>query len=145
MSLVKFNPRNASLNSIWDDFFHRDSFDSASPTIPAHNVPAVNIIENADSFQIEVAAPGYNKGDFKLDLDNHQLRLSVEKKDEKEENNSTYNLKEFSYSSFSRSFRLSKKVDSEKISAKYENGMLIIDLPKKEEAKVQPLRAIKIK
>lgn len=145
MSLVKFNPANTSLDNIWDDFFKRNVWDSARPTIPAHNIPAVNIREDDDAFQIEVAAPGYVKDNFQLDLDNNQLRLSVEHKEEAKTDKENYTLKEFSYKSFSRSFRLPKTVSAENISAKYENGMLLIDLPKKEEAKVQPLRTIKIK
>jgi HSP20 family protein len=100
------------------------------------NLPAVNINETKDEFKIEVAAPGLKKEDFKINLDNNVLTISSEKEESKEENDENIRRREFSYSSFMRSFQLpEQEVDSEKIQAKYENGILKIELPKKEEAK----------
>jgi HSP20 family protein len=100
------------------------------------NLPAVNINETKDEFKIEVAAPGLKKEDFKVNLDNDVLTISSEKEESKEENDDSIRRREFSYSSFMRSFQLpEQEVDSERIQAKYENGILKIELPKREEAK----------
>jgi HSP20 family protein len=108
-------------------------------------LPAVNIKEGKDDFQIEVAAPGMEKKDFKIDLENDQLTISSERKNEKEEKDDSYTRREFSYQSFSRTFTLPEHlVDGEKISAKYADGILRIIVPKKEEAKPKPPRTIKI-
>jgi HSP20 family protein len=108
-------------------------------------LPAVNIKETADDFQIEVAAPGLSKNDFKINLDNNQLVISSEHKDEKKEENENYTRKEFSYQSFQRSFTVDQAlVDGEKINAKYADGILNIVLPKREEVKPKPAKEIKI-
>jgi len=106
--------------------------------------PAANIIENNDSFQLEIAAPGLVKNDFKINLENNILTISVEIEDEKREEGKNYSRKEFYYGSFSRSFTLPKTIDLEKIKADYDNGILKIALPKKEEAKVELKKEIKI-
>lgn len=98
-------------------------------------VPAVNIKENKDLFTITMAVPGMKKEDFKIDLDGHMITVSSEKEekiDEKEENLTRY---EYNFSSFSRSFTMPEEVDMNKIEAKYENGILSVHLPKKEDAK----------
>jgi HSP20 family protein len=108
-------------------------------------LPAVNIKENADAFMVEMAAPGMAKEDFKIELNNDLLTISSEKKNEKEtKEGETYTRREYSYQSFSRSFTLPNTVDGEKISAKYENGVLSIEIPKKEEAKPKPAKQISI-
>jgi HSP20 family protein len=96
---------------------------------------------------VEVAAPGMKKGDFKIQLYANILSISSEKKDQYEENNKDekYSCKEFSYQSFQRTFTLPKGVvDEDKIEAKYENGLLRLLIPKKEEAKQKPPRQIHI-
>jgi len=108
------------------------------------NDPAANIIENQDSFQLEIAAPGLVKNDFKINLDNNILTISAEIEDEKREEGKNYSRKEFYYGSFSRSFNLPKTIDLDKIKADYESGILKIALPKKEEAKVELKKEIKI-
>lgn len=110
------------------------------------SVPSVNIQETEENFLVEVAAPGRSREDFQIELDNEILTISSEDKKENEvkENNGKYTRREFSYSSFKRSFSLPETIDSEKIAATYKNGVLEITLPKKEEAKAQPKRMIEI-
>ncbi|MGA8854672.1 MAG: Hsp20/alpha crystallin family protein, partial [Christiangramia sp.] len=110
------------------------------------SIPAVNIMETEDSFNVEVAAPGMNKEDFNIELDKDVLTISSEEKNENEttDKNGRFTRKEFSYSTFKRAFSLPDSVDSAKISAAYNNGVLEIALPKKEEAKVQAKRLIDI-
>jgi len=106
--------------------------------------PAANIIESNDSFRLEIAAPGLVKNDFKINLENNIITISAEVEDEKREEGKNYSRKEFYYGSFSRSFTLPKIIDLEKIMADYESGILKIALPKKEEAKVELKKEIKI-
>lgn len=135
--------RRSSLPDLVDEFFGRDflgNFDEQTGV----NMPAVNIIEEKDDFSIEVAAPGLDKKDFKIDLDHNVLTISSEKKDEKKEEDKKFMRREFSYTSFKRSFTLPNTVDAEKIEAKHKDGVLSITMPKKEEAKEKPARQIKI-
>jgi HSP20 family protein len=106
-------------------------------------IPPANIIESKIDFRIEIAAPGFEKSDFKIDLDKKLLTISLEKPvDENAEEN--YNLKEYNFNSFNRSFRISDKIDTDKINAIYKNGLLQVSLPKREEAIEKPAREIKI-
>lgn len=106
-------------------------------------IPPANIIESKFDFMIEIAAPGFEKSDFKIDLDKNMLTISMNKKvDENAEEK--YNLKEFNFSSFNRSFRVSDKINIDKVNAIYKNGLLQITLPKREEAIEKPAREIKI-
>lgn len=108
-------------------------------------LPAVNILEDDNNFQIELAAPGLKKEDFKIDFDNGSLIISSEIKDEKESKDKNFTRKEFNYQSFQRTFSIPKNlVNHEKISAAYENGLLRIKLPKAEEVKQKPVKQIKI-
>ncbi len=129
MSLVKFNQYPTFtdlLENIERNFLGRvDEYTG--------DVPAVNIKEENDKFVLEMAAPGMKKDDFQINLDNYQLTISSEKKEEKKEQEDNYTRREFLYSSFSRSFTLPKSIDIEKIKADYKNGILSIVLPKKEE------------
>lgn len=106
--------------------------------------PKVNIKETEDAFEVEMAVPGLNKSDFKIDLDNDTLSISTEVKEEKEHTEENYTRREFGYSSFKRVFTLPESVNEDHINAKYENGILNIHLPKKEEAKQKPVRSIEI-
>lgn len=108
-------------------------------------VPATNIRETDDEFVIEVAAPGMKKSDFEVNVDNGILSISYnfEKEDVKEEKNYTH--REFGYSSFKRSFTLPDAVNGDKVSATYDQGILFVNLPKKEEAKKKPVRLIDVK
>ncbi|MDZ7742295.1 MAG: Hsp20/alpha crystallin family protein [Bacteroidota bacterium] len=135
--------RRSSLPDLVDEFFGRDfmgNFDDQTGV----NMPAVNIVEDKNEFSIEVAAPGLDKNDFNIDLDHNVLTISSEKKDEKKEDNKKFMRREFSYTSFKRSFTLPNTVKADKISATHKDGVLSISIPKKEEAKEKPPRQIKI-
>lgn len=110
------------------------------------NIPLVNILETEDCFRVDVAAPGMTREEFNIELDNDILTISSNDKKEEENNGEqeSYTRKEFSYTNFKRAFSLPETVNYENISASYENGILVINLPKKEEAKVQPKRMIEI-
>lgn len=138
--------QNVPTMSNWlDDIFNRDL-----PAVLTSNfntgitLPKVNIKETADAFIVQMAVPGLKKSDFLIDLDNKVLSISTEIKEEKEHKAENYTRREFGYSSFKRTFNLPESVDDEKINANYENGILNILLPKKEEAKQKPARSIKI-
>jgi HSP20 family protein len=148
MTLLK---RNGSLNplpTLFDDFFSRDLFNWNNSNFSGTDttIPAVNIKETAGSYEVEVAAPGMTKGDFKIELDGNILTISSEKSHQKEEKeDERYSRREFSYQSFQRTFNLQKEVvDLENIQAKYENGLLRLLIPKKEEAKQRPPKLIQI-
>jgi HSP20 family protein len=139
--------RRSSMPNLVDDFFGRDMlsnfFDDFQTGI---SVPAVNIIEGKDDFRIEVAAPGLEKKDFTIDVKDNVLFITSERRKEDGENNNNekYMRREFSYSSFRRSFSLPDSVDVDKINATHKDGVLNISIPKKEEAKEKPPRQIKI-
>jgi len=108
-------------------------------------LPSVNIKESDDDFEVEVAAPGFAKDDFKIELNRELLTISSKKEINNEiKEGQQFTQREFSYQSFSRSFKLPNIVDSEKIGARYENGILRITIPKKEESKPRPARQIAI-
>jgi len=140
MTFIRWQHRNP-LSDMMTNFFDHDLGDFFGKRF---NDPAANIIENQDSFQLEIAAPGLVKNDFKINLDNNILTISAEIEDEKREEGKNYSRKEFYYGSFSRSFNLPKTIDLDKIKADYESGILKIALPKKEEAKVELKKEIKI-
>lgn len=131
--------------SFIDDFFGKDWMDSVFSDRPGISTPAVNVKETDDDFLIEVAAPGLEKKDFKVDLDNNVLTISSEKEvsDENKEEG-RFMRREFSYASFSRSFTLPEAVDAEKINARHADGILLITIPKREEAKRKPPKQIDI-
>jgi HSP20 family protein len=124
--------------SLFDDFFKpwNEWFDTSSALGRAITVPAVNITENVNDYNISVAAPGLKKNDFHINVDGNMLTISAEKEETKEEKEGeNYTRKEYNYSSFSRSFTLPQEVNREKIEASYEDGVLKLVLPKKEEVK----------
>lgn len=147
MSIIRRRDAGSMLPDLWDNFFNRDIFGWDSNFVnEGQSLPAVNIKENKDSFQVEMAAPGMKKSDFKIQIDGSSLTISSEKKDEKHEKEGNYSRKEFSYESFYRTFHLPKEiVDSDKINAKYEDGILKLEIPKREEAKQKPKRLIDVK
>lgn len=148
MSLLRRNDSGYStLPSLWDNFLNRDIFNWGSNYANSgSNVPSVNIKETPNSFEVELAAPGMEKKDFKVELDGNTLSISSERQEEQEEKDGeNYTRKEFSYRSFYRTFHLPKDVvDADKIKAKYENGLLQLSVPKREEAKQKPSRLIDI-
>lgn len=107
-------------------------------------VPSVNVLENTKDFKIEMAAPGLEKKDFKVEVDHGILTISTEKKEETKEEKENYTRREYSYNSFSRSLRLPDNCLPDKIDAKYENGVLHIAIPKKEIAAGKPAKQIKV-
>lgn len=146
MNLIKRNEANW-LPSVFDDMFKTDWLGGTTNVNSiGTSIPAVNIQENEDNFTVAVAAPGKTREDFKIELENDVLTISSEEKKENEtsEKNGRFTRKEFSYSNFKRAFSLPETVDSEKISASYNNGVLEINLPKREEAKVQAKRMIEV-
>ncbi len=105
--------------------------------------PRANVLETDDSFRIELATPGLSKKDFHLNVEKNKLTIKVEKETTKTDGE-TYRRKEFDYHKFSKSFTLSNKIEQTGIKASYKNGVLLVTLPKKEEAKEQPARTIDI-
>ncbi|ADY30679.1 Hsp20/alpha crystallin family protein [Cellulophaga lytica] len=134
-----------SWSRVIDDMFNLDL-----PTVFTSNfntgitLPKVNIKETPESFLVYMAAPGLDKSNFQVEIDNHSLTISAEIKEEEETNNQHYTRREFGYSSFKRTFTLPETVNDASIDAKYTNGILHITLPKKEEAKQKPARTINI-
>ncbi len=145
MSLVRFSNQ---MPGLFDRFLENDLFDWSNRNYSNTNttLPAVNIKEDEDGFEVEMSAPGLNKKDFKIELNNSVLTISSEKKAENEtKEGQRFSRREFSYQSFSRSFTLPETVAGDKIGAKYENGILRLSIPKKEEAKPKPVKQIEIK
>ncbi|MGE7774051.1 Hsp20/alpha crystallin family protein [Chitinophaga sp. NPDC101104] len=146
MSIIK-RTRDSfpSFANMFDDFFNRELYNwGLSNFSPGGTtVPAVNIKETPDHFEVEVAAPGMDKQDFKVQLDGNTLTISSEKVHRDDDSN--YSRKEFSYQSFQRTLTLPKDVvDESKISARYESGLLRLVIPKREEVKQKPPRLINI-
>ena len=127
-----------------DDFFGKDFLADIFDSSANKSIPEVNVIENAEEFKIDVAAPGLAKEDFKVDLHNNVLTISSEKEVRNLEEKEKYVRREFSYSSFQRSFSLPESVNQEKISAQHKDGILTLVIPKRDEAKEKPKREIKI-
>ncbi|HEX2936959.1 MAG TPA: Hsp20/alpha crystallin family protein [Bacteroidales bacterium] len=127
-----------------DDFFGGDLLNNFFDGYSGVKAPAVNIIEGKDDFRIEVAAPGLNKEDFNIQIDNNVLTISCEKENKIEDGEGKYMRREFSYSTFKRSFTLPESIDADKITAQHKDGILNITVPKKEEAKVKPSKQIAI-
>ena len=136
--------RKSMLPNLSDGFFGDDLFASFFETPTNTTMPAVNIKEGKEEFNIEVAAPGFEKKDFKIDLNNNVLEISSEKEERNEENGNKLMRCEFKYASFKRYFTLPDIVEPEKIKATYKEGILNVVIPKKDEAKVKPVRQISI-
>lgn len=138
--------RQNNFPSLIENFFGRDMNDFFNQGMSAmSNVPAVNVVEHNDGFRIEVAAPGLKKEDFKLNLNHNNLTISAYQENKTEEKeNEKYTRREFSYSSFQRTFMLPNSVEADQIKAHYTEGVLAIEIPKREDAKVKPPRQIEI-
>ena len=136
MTNVRLNqPTFRTLDSFFDNLL------SDMPSVQRRNetnFPAVNISENENAYELEFNAPGIKKEDFKITFDQSILTVSFEKKEEKKEETKKFIKREFSAQSFKRSFTLDDKINADAIEAKYENGLLILTLPKVEEVKVLP-------
>ena len=146
MSIVKRTHDNW-LPSVIDDMFKTDWFGNVSSVNRiGTSIPAVNIKESDDSYEVEVAAPGKTRDDFKIELDKDVLTIASEQRreDETKDEKGRFTRREFSYSTFRRAFSLPETVDTEKIAANYKEGVLVINLPKREEAKVPAKRMIEV-
>ncbi|HEX7367864.1 MAG TPA: Hsp20/alpha crystallin family protein [Pelobium sp.] len=145
MTLVKFNDqKRANGYSTFNELFDSLFTDGYLAPKTSHNVPAANVSETEGAYTLDLAAPGLKKEDFKIALDKDVLTVSAEVKTESNEEGKKFNKREFSYAAFSRSFTLPDLVDHSKIEASYNNGVLQVTIPKKEEAKILS-RQIEIK
>ena len=149
MSLIKFNNGNKLFPS-WtneslknflsnDNFFNHDFLEEDSL------MPAMNVKEHDKDFEIEFAAPGFSKKDFEVTIDDNTLNVCGEKQKETEEMDEGYTRKEFNYNSFKRSLKLPESINTDQeVKAIYKNGILKLNLQKKEEVKEQPKKVIKV-
>ena len=137
MNLIR--KQNTWFPSVMDDFLNTNW----NINVPSYSntLPAVNIIENDTDFILHIAAPGLNKNDFELSIENKVLSIEVVK----DPNNDDFTRQEFDYTSFKRTFSIPKTVEKSKISASYTNGVLNITLPKTKDALTEPKKLIKIK
>ncbi|MBA5246194.1 Hsp20/alpha crystallin family protein [Marnyiella aurantia] len=135
-------------NSFFDDFITKDLFEFNRPKFSPSEatLPSVNVLEQKDSFEIQVAAPGIKKENFKIDLERNVLTVGSETREETEQKDfdGSFTRREFNYSSFSRSFTLPDSVDADRIEAAYEDGILKITVPKKD-ITVENIKSIEIK
>jgi HSP20 family protein len=126
---------------VFSDSFFRENFLNDSDWTTS---PAVNIAEDNDAFRIEVAAPGLGKEDFRINVEKRVLEISSEKQTSNETSDEKYHRREFSYSSFKRTFSLPEYADTDNIKANYNNGILRVSVPKIEAAKNKPAKEISI-
>lgn len=145
MATQALSKQGETIPSVFDDFFKpwNEWFDGGKSRIM--NVPAVNITEQKDRYQVTLAAPGLKKEDFKIDVDGNMLTISSEKEERKEESDKKFTRKEYNYSSFSRSFTLPGEINQEKIDAQYADGVLKINLPRREDSKKLYSKQIPVK
>jgi HSP20 family protein len=136
-----------TMPSLFNDFFRpwNEWFDNGNLMSRTMNMPAVNITEEKNEYKVSLAVPGMKKDDFKIDIDGNMLTISNEKEETREEKEKKFTRKEYNYSSFSRTFTLPEEINKEKIEAKYEEGVLKILLPRKEEAKKVSAKHIAVK
>lgn len=145
MSLIKFNKNRFPFNNGLGDLFDRDSlFDNDFFNLEK-SLPAMNVKEHDNDFEIELASPGFEKKDFEITMNDDILEVSAEKSEEEEEKEDDYTRQEFNYRSFRRSLQLPKTVDdSKEVKATYKNGILKLQLMKKEAAKEKSKRIIEV-
>ena len=135
---------NNWLPSLIDEMFNNDYMGGTSQ-VNKRFIPAVNVSELEDKFQLEMSIPGFNKEDVEIEVDKDLLTISSEIENKEEETTEQFTRREFSKHSFKRAFNIPETVNQENIDATYENGILTISLPKKEEALPQPKRMISLK
>lgn len=134
--------KQSPITGIWSNILDQDFFGMPSYEHAAHTLPKVNIIEDDNGYKIELAVPGFEKNDFNIEIDDDVLSISLDK--EIDIKTTTYNKREFNFGSFKRAFNLPESANSANISAQYKSGILMIEIPKKEEAKPIPSRMIKV-
>jgi len=145
MNLINYNrePSLTTFDKFVDDFFNRN----IGQFVGSDNLvsqPSINVKETDDEFVLEVAAPGLQKSDFTINIENNHLKISAERKQENEVEEENFTRREFNYTAFSRQFHLPESVNEEQIEAVYNDGILNITLPKKDEAKPKAARSIDI-
>ncbi|MGZ4063917.1 MAG: Hsp20/alpha crystallin family protein [Bacteroidia bacterium] len=141
------NNRNLVFPALFDDFLVRDLFGAAKEHNIRNTMPAVNIKETDGAYELELSAPGMDKGDFKIEIENDTLTISAQRETKAEEKSGegNYTRREFSYQSFQRAFNLPENdVDSEQVSASYKDGILYILVPKKEQVKSKAVKAVQV-
>jgi len=136
--------KNSAFLPGWTDSFFSSPLWSDEERNVGISIPAINVKEDENQFNIEVAAPGLEKKDFKIELNNNILTISSEKVQKKEDTTKKITRREFCYTSFNRSFTLPNSVKDEGIKASYKDGILDINIPKKEEAKNKGPKCIDI-
>ena len=129
--------------SLFDEFFTRDFGIDLAPK--NYQTPAVNISEKEDAFHLELVAPGKDKKDFGVVLEEDTLTISTTSENEIVEDDTQFTRREFDYTSFTRSFRIPETIDTKRIKANYKNGLLSIVLPKQKEAIPEPKKQIEIR
>ncbi len=158
MSTLVNVPKNGSLANVnsqnnfpsWSNWINNFLNDDQMPLLNCLNfnrgitLPKVNILETADAYAVQMAVPGLKKSDFHIDLEEQLLSISADLQEEQNSSDAQYTRREFGYSSFKRTFSLPETVNDDQIEASYNDGILSILLPKKEEAKRKPAKTIKI-
>lgn len=145
MSLIKFNGPRFPWNESLKDFFNQDTFINDDFFSLEKTMPSMNVKEHDEDFEIELAAPGFDKKDFKIVMKDDVLEVSAQRKEEETEKKEDYTRREFSYNSFKRTMQLPTSVDQEKeAKATYKNGILRLKLLKRDEAKEKPKKMIEV-
>lgn len=145
MSLINFNNQFPWNKSIFSNFLNADDFLNDDFFSKDSLMPAMNVAEHENDFEIELAVPGFSKKDFNVIIDDNGLHISAEKEKKVEENEVGYLRKEFSYNSFKRSMKLPENINlDKKVKANYKDGILKFNLLKKEEAKTLPKKVIEV-
>ena len=147
MTLIKFSnqipPQKNRTFPVINDLFNEMFENSISQDFRKWNMPAVNIINYDDRYELHLAAPGLKKEDFKINIEGDQLTISVSKEVETKEVQGNYSRREFQFSSFNRRFTIPDDVNKDEIKAAYENGILMIKIPRQADVKMKS-REIKL-
>lgn len=134
-----------STSPLWSSLWPTGLFDvDELPARLGVTVPSANVMETEKEYQIELAVPGLQKKDFKIEMENDVLTISAEKEEEKNEKENGYTRREYAYNSFSRSFTMPENFKLDKIDAKYVDGILKITVPKKEVTPMKPKKEIAV-
>ena len=148
--LLKKKDNKTGLKPMFSDLFDLDRFwdNDLMPSSlfgsVALTIPSVNIKEGKNEFVIEMGAPGFERNDFEVEVENGNVIISCDKEIEVKDEDENYTRREYNYNSFKRSFMLPDTVDADKIKASYKNGILNVELPKKEDAKMKPRKTVKV-